>query len=42
MQIGDKTVSGIFQDMNEDGALVLATDGGTQLITAGDIYFAAG
>ncbi len=42
VQIGDKTVSGIFQDMNEDGALVLATDGGTQLITAGDIYFAAG
>lgn len=42
VQIGDETVSGIFQDMNEDGALVLATDGGRRLITAGDIYFETG
>jgi BirA family biotin operon repressor/biotin-[acetyl-CoA-carboxylase] ligase len=38
VQIGNETVSGIFQDINEDGALLLATDGGTRVITAGDIF----
>ena len=38
-RLPDRTVSGIFQDVDDDGALVLGTTEGVQRIAAADIHF---
>lgn len=39
VRLEKKTLTGIFEDMDEDGALLLNQDGKTQRITAGDVFF---
>ena len=39
VRLENETLIGIFEDMEEDGALRLNVDGKTQRITAGDIFF---
>ena len=39
VRLENQTLIGIFEGMDEDGALVLNLDGKTQRITAGDVFF---
>lgn len=41
VRLGNETLSGLFKDLDVDGALVLDHDGTTRRITAGDVYFPA-
>ncbi len=39
VRLGEQTVTGIFKDMDGDGALVLVVDGRERRITAGEVFF---
>lgn len=39
VRLPNETVSGIFEDLDESGALILRFSGGTRIINAGDVYF---
>lgn len=39
VRLENQTLNGIFEDLDEDGALLLSRDGKTQRITAGDVFF---
>jgi len=41
VRLETETITGIFKDMDEDGALVLDQDGTERRIAAGDVYFPA-
>lgn len=40
-RLPDRTVRGIFHDLDADGALLLDTESGRERITVGDVFFAA-
>ena len=42
VRLADKTVKGVFTDLDEDGALLLNTGKGQRKITAGDVFFPKG
>ena len=39
VRLPDGELTGIFKGISDDGALILATDGGDELITAGAVFF---
>lgn len=39
VRMENETITGVFEDIDEEGALVLDQDGKRRLITAGDVYF---
>jgi BirA family biotin operon repressor/biotin-[acetyl-CoA-carboxylase] ligase len=39
VNLGDRQASGIFRDLDNDGAMILATSEGPRRITAGDVAF---
>ena len=39
VRLANETLSGIFKDLDETGALILETSDGPRTITAGDVYF---
>jgi len=39
VRLENETITGVFRDLDEEGALVLDQDGKERLITAGDVYF---
>lgn len=39
VRLENQTLTGIFEDIDEDGALLLNQDGNTRRITAGDVFF---
>ena len=39
VRLADKTVKGVFADLDQDGALLLNTGKGQRKITAGDVFF---
>ncbi len=41
VRLGDKTLEGVFEDIGDDGSLVLSVDGNAQHIQAGDVFFPA-
>ena len=42
VKLGEETLTGIFEDLNKDGCLLLKlADGGTRRISAGDVYRAS-
>jgi len=42
VRLGTETLTGVFQDLDEHGALVLNLDGAERRITAGDVFFSPG
>ncbi|MBO6520732.1 MAG: biotin--[acetyl-CoA-carboxylase] ligase [Rhodospirillales bacterium] len=40
VRLNDKTLEGVFEDIAEDGALLLNQDGNIRKIAAGEVYFA--
>lgn len=42
VRLPNSTLSGVFKSIDDDGALVLATDHGDELITVGSVYFGDG
>lgn len=40
VRLEKETFKGIFSDLDSDGALLLAADGGTRRVTAGEVFFA--
>lgn len=41
VRLPNETIEGVFEDLDESGGLVLRFDGGTRIISAGDVYFGA-
>ncbi len=41
VRLDNRTLRGVFEDIDEDGALLLRGDGNVQRITAGDVFFPA-
>ncbi len=41
VRLPNETLSGVFEDLDETGGLVLRFEGGTRIISAGDVYFGA-
>lgn len=41
VRLPNETVSGVFEDLDDTGALVLRMKTGTRMISAGDVYFDA-
>ena len=39
VRLPDQERSGVFKGLADDGALILATDAGDELITAGAVFF---
>ena len=39
IRLENKTLYGVFEDLDEDGSLLLRTNEGLRKITAGDVYF---
>lgn len=39
VQMPNETVSGVFEDLDDTGGLVLRMEEGTRIISAGDVYF---
>ena len=38
VRLGNETFSGVFQDLDESGALIVTTPKGNRLVSAGDVY----
>lgn len=41
VRLPNETLTGVFEDLDDSGGLVLRFDGGTRIISAGDVYFGA-
>jgi BirA family biotin operon repressor/biotin-[acetyl-CoA-carboxylase] ligase len=41
VRLDNETLTGVFEDLDETGALVLKTEDGERLITAGDVFFSS-
>jgi BirA family biotin operon repressor/biotin-[acetyl-CoA-carboxylase] ligase len=41
VRLDKETLTGVFTDLDEDGALLLKTEDGVRRITAGDVFFAS-
>jgi BirA family biotin operon repressor/biotin-[acetyl-CoA-carboxylase] ligase len=39
-QVGQERLEGVFEDLDEQGALILATPGGRRLVRSGEVFFA--
>ncbi len=41
VRLGDRSLTGVFKDLDENGALILETEAGIETVQAGDVYFLA-